>query len=99
MIESKRMNLVDTDGYTIDLEYTKEFAILHLPRVEKFNRTVYVTALEKIEEFKEFFTTIGYNGIWAATMPEDSQTQKLVRKLGFEEIGLFEGLQVFYMKG
>lgn len=98
MADSKRFPILETEDYTIDLEYTEEFAILHLPRVQKFTKSIYLQGREKLEDIKDFLFTTGFQAIWVAVFPEDEMTNKFVKRLGFEYAGDFENLSVYYIK-
>ena len=96
--QSKRINLIEHEHYSVELEYTDTLAILHLPRVDKFTKTYYLQAKEKLEDITQFLETVGYQGLWVAIYPEDELTNKFVKKLNFEFIGVFETLNVYHKR-
>lgn len=86
-LRSKRFNIVNQEHYEVDLEYNEQYAILHLPRVSKFNKTVYIDMADRLEQFAEFVKSSGYFGLWAAIRPEDTTLAKFIKKLGFRHLG------------
>ena len=95
---SKRFTILDKEKYSVDLEYNEQYAILHLPYVEKFTKSLYLDIVSTLEGWDSFFKSFGYNDIWVAVRPEDNSISKLVKKLGFEHRGNAEGYDV-YNKG
>lgn len=97
-LRSKRFNLVNLENFEVDLEYNEQYAILHLPRVSKFNKSVYLEMVSKLEEIAEFVKNSGYFGLWLAIRPEDVTLSKLVKKLGFKHLGNAENLAVYQLE-
>ena len=81
----------------MDLEYNEEFAILHLPFVEKFNRETYEDIMLNFPRLKVFLADMGYANIWAATAPLDKPTGKLLERLGFNKAGESHGMDVYLL--
>ena len=96
-IKSSRITLVSKEKYKVDLEYNKEFAILHLPIVSKFTRDVYLDMTMVMEDIEEFLMTVGYPNIWVAVDPANTTIAKLAKKFKFEYRGSADGMDV-YMK-
>lgn len=94
MIESKRITLYENSGMQIDLEYTDQYAILHLP-VLKMNKTNYLDFLDKVPELCEFLLSAGYVGVWTAIEPEKKVIAKLLDRLGAKKLGSDKGLDVY----
>jgi hypothetical protein len=92
--KSKRFNLVNQEHYEVDLEYNDQYAIIHLPRVSKFNRSVYLDMVDKLKSIADFLKDGGYFGLWVAFKPEDITLGKLVEKLGFVYLGSSDGLVI-----
>ena len=92
--DSNRIRLIEfEDEVTIDLEYNENYAILHMPSVGVFNKSLYLKMKRYLEGLDTFFTTVGYDGIYAATGNESAQ--KLAIKLGFEYLGEHDNLKVY----
>lgn len=79
---SKSITLFETE-YSVRLEYNKDYAIFHMPYVNKFTPNVYKDMVVKLEDWYEFFSTLGYNGIYAALDENNSKMIRLLNKLGF----------------
>ena len=94
-ITSERFLVVQKDGYEVELEYNKDFAILHLPYVEKMSKSIYVDMKTSLEGFMQFIKVAGYTSLWAAVHPQDELIQKFIKKLGFEYRGEADSLAVY----
>lgn len=92
-IKSKRFTLLEKEKYVVDLEYNEDFAIIHLPYIEKFTREVYYDMAETIDRIEGFLLFQGYKSLWVGT--EHPLMKKLAGRLGFEYRGEAEGLDVF----
>lgn len=95
---SKRFNLVNVEDYEVDLEYTDQYAILHLPRVSKFTKGTYLDMVERLQQVATFIKTSGYFGMWVAIKPEDTTIGRLVNKLGFKYLGTSDSLAVYELE-
>lgn len=98
-IKSKRFTLFASDNYGVDLEYSEDLAILHLPYVYKFDKETYYDMKERFKGLLEFLGTMGYPNVWAAIPPANTLTIKFVKKFGFEYKGSAEGYDVFMIEG
>lgn len=95
---SKRIRLLTRDKYAFDLEYTEDFAILHLPYVDKFTRSVYEDMTTTIEDIWDFLSTIHYKELFVGIPQQSATTIKLAKKLGFVYLGSHEGVDVLQYK-
>lgn len=89
------MKALDIHGCTVELEYSDKFIAIHLPRVEKFSKTLYATMQEYAEELDDFVKTVGFQNLYAAIKPEDELTIKLAERLGFNFLAQNDGLNVY----
>lgn len=94
-IKSSRFTLVDKQDYRVDLEYNQDYAILHLPSVSKFTKTVYQDMLISIEDIEKFVKDMCYDSLWLAIEPDDTVLNKFVTRLGFEYRGSADSLAVY----
>lgn len=98
-IKSKRITLLTKEKYRVDLEYNEDFAILHLPTVDKFTKDVYLDMKFTVEDISEFLTTAGYPAMWIAISPYDKVIKKFVGRLGFVYKGTAEDMDVYIYEG
>jgi hypothetical protein len=98
-LKSKRIVIMDKEHFTVDLEYNKDFAILHLPRCDKINKDLLVELTMRAEELYEFFTTIGYENLWSGAPIDQTTIHKLLSKIGFVHEGEAQGIKVFRYVG
>ena len=97
---SKRLKgIYHGSTFVVDVEYSKDYVILHLPVVTKFTKGVYFELLDMMDELWDFFSTIGYDKIYAAVDQNDRKINRLVRKLGFKATGSAHNLVVWSYTG
>ena len=94
-IKSKRMTLVQKDSFTVDLEYNEDYAIVHLPKVDKFTKDIYLDMSIVFEDMKEFLKVVGYDHVWAALEPTNKIMIKFASKMGLTFQGEAENLNVY----
>lgn len=94
-IKSKRFRLVETLEYGVDLEYNDDLAILHIPYVSKFNKTILSDMLIKLDELGDFISCVGYSRIHLGIPETNSKTLKLASRLGFEHVGDSQGFCIY----
>ncbi len=97
-MKSTRFTLIEDEDMILDLEYSDQYFILHLPLFTPKKSSVQRLRV-KLEELKEFADTIGYTGVYAAIGKDDKPMHKLVRLLYFKHIGENEGLDIFAYVG
>jgi len=89
------MTLVQKDSFTVDLEYNEHYAIVHLPKVDKFTKGIYLDMSIVFEDMKEFLKVVGYDHVWAALEPTNKPMIKFVGKIGLTFQGEAEDLNVY----
>ena len=85
--------MVELEVGSLDLEYNETYAILHLPRVEKFGVREFNLFKRYLDDLSDFFQVTKLQGPYAAT--SDPKVQRLVIKLGFEYLGDHDNLKVY----
>ncbi len=96
MPDSKSINVVETEDYSIRLEYNKDYVILHMPSISKMDKGVFIDMKFRLEDWYDFFITAGYGGIFAAVDPNDQKIQRLLEMLGFELKGFADNMNVYF---
>lgn len=96
MPASKTFTAIETPDYSIRLEYNKDYIILHLPRVDRMTKNVFLDMQYRLEDWNEFFQTIGYSGMFVAVDPLNIKIQKLLVKLGFTYKGSADNMNVYF---
>ena len=97
-IKSKRITLVRHPDYRIDLEYNKEFAIIHLPFVSKFTRDTYLDIKFAAEDAAEFLKDQGYPWAFVGVDPTNKLILKLADRFGFKYLGTEDNISVLGME-
>ena len=92
-VGSKRIRLIELEVGSLDLEYNETYAILHLPRVDKFGVREFELFKKYLDDLSDFFLVTKLQGPYAAT--SDPKVQRLVLKLGFEYLGDHDNLKVY----
>lgn len=92
-LDSKRLRILETENVSVDLEYNRDYAILHIPRVDKLTKTDYKKIPKYLAQWSEFFEDMNMLGIFAATDRDD--ICKLLDKLGFVYEGSSDNQKVY----
>ena len=95
---SKSMIVYEGD-YSIRLEYNRDYVIFHLPSINKFTKEVLVDMKCRLSNWLDFFSNLGYNGIWAAVDPDNTKINKLLNRLNFKTAGQAYGYTVYRFGG
>lgn len=96
---SKRLKGIRASCFSVDLEYSQDYIIIHLPEIDKFDKGVYFEMLYLLEDWWAFFQTAGYNKIYAAVDPNNRKINRLLRKLNFKAVGTADGMRVWSYTG
>jgi len=99
MLTSKRFTIVEKPEYRVDLEYNDMYAILHLPYVGKFTKSVYQDMQITVQDIYEFIKTIEYVGMWIAIDPFNKVLNKFVQRIGFVHLGEADNMSVYQYEG
>lgn len=95
MAESKRFRLFNTDTFGVDLEYSKDYLIIHLPWLDSFSIKAYRDMLIALEDYSGFFKTMGQKKLYAAVDTNNTKIKRLLSKLGFVRVGINKDLDVY----
>lgn len=95
MVESNRIRLFNRQHYGIDLEYSKDIVIIHLPWLSKFTADTYKEMLRDLKEFSLFFKTLGITKFYAAVDTNNVKIKNLLKKLGFIRASISGDLDVY----
>lgn len=96
---SKRLKGIKGSTFSVDLEYSQDYVIIHLPEIDKFDKGVYFEMLYLLDDWWEFFQTVGYNNIYAAVDPNNRKINRLLRKLEFKAIGTADNMRIWSYTG
>jgi hypothetical protein len=84
--------------FDIKLEYNSEFVIVHLPAVQRMNKSTVVEMKIMLRDWVNFFKAAGYRGIHVAA-PDGDKIHKLIHMLDFTYIGRQSGMLVYQYTG
>ena len=87
MATSKNFAIYEGLDYEVRLEYNREYMIVHLPEVFKFNKTTLISMLMKLDEINDFSVGLGYPALHCAAPRGDIKINKLARRCGFTQTG------------
>lgn len=94
-VGSKSLNGIRSDNFSIRLEYNKDYVVVHLPHVDKFTTATFKEMSYLLEDWCEFFQSVGYEGIYAAADIGNTKIIRLATRLGFRFVGNGLGVKVF----
>lgn len=92
---SKSLLGIKGTDFEIRLEYSDEYVLVHLPYVARFTKGAFIEMSVLLEEWNDFFKTVGYDGIYAALDTNNTKIVRLATKLGFRPLGNSHGLVVY----
>ena len=96
---SKRLKGVRGSTFSVDIEYSKEFVIIHLPSATGFTKSTFFEMQDLLDDWWDFFSTVGYVEIHAAVGCTNKKTNKLLRKLNFRLIGSSNNMNIWSYRG
>lgn len=96
---SNRLKGIKGSNFSVDLEYNREFLILHLPHLDRFEKTTINEMKSLLKDWWPFFNTVGYSAIYAAIPPDNKVVNKLVTRLGFKFVTTAGEYLVYTYKG
>jgi hypothetical protein len=96
---SKRLKGIQGSNFSVDLEYNKNYIIIHLPFIDKFTKSSLFEMKYLLDDWWGFFKTVGYTEIHAAVDLNNVKINKLLRNLNFKMIGKADGLNIWSYKG
>jgi hypothetical protein len=96
---SKRLKGIRGSTFSVDVEYNKDYIILHLPTVDKFTKSTLFEMQELLDDLWDFFQTMGYTEIHAAAETYNRPINRLLRLLKFSQMGSSNGMNVWSYRG
>lgn len=96
-VASKSLMGIRGSNFDVRLEYNEDFIIIHLPSIEKMTKSVFMEMVVLLNDWWDFFRTVGYSAVFAAVEPED-KINKLVHMLNFKYIGQNQGYLIYQFK-
>ena len=94
MIQSKNLFGIKGKNFDVRIEYNEDYVIVHLPKVEVFNKSSFLEMKKLLEDWLDFFKTLGKENIFAA-VKIGSKENKLASMLNFKYAGRSENMNVY----
>lgn len=94
-IPSKRLVGVRGKNFEAHIEYGESLIAIHLPTVDKFNKSDFLEMKYMLEDWDLFFKHCGYKETYVACGADDLKIKKLIDKLGFEYIIDNDNLSIY----
>ncbi len=92
---ASRNLFIKGEGYTVRVEYNKDYVIIHLRDIDKFTKEVFLDMQIRLEEFAEFVKEIQGGPIWAAVPRDNTKIKRLLGGLKFKFMNHHEDLTVY----
>lgn len=83
------------DGYTLRLEYTEDYVILHLMDINQFTKDIFRRMQLQLLEWSDFLKAMGHTHLWAAVAYDNIKIKRLLGGLQFKFEGHIDGLSVY----
>lgn len=87
-IESQIISLIKRDEYEVGLEFNEDFVILNISDEVKLTKSVYKDMKETLDSLLKFLSVCDFDYLWVASYKDNTSLNRLVRKVGFEEVGI-----------
>ena len=94
MIESKNLFGIKGKNFDVRIEYNEDYVIVHLPKVEVFNKSSFLEMKKLLKDWLDFFKTLGKENIFAA-VEIGTKENKLASMLNFKYAGRSENMNVY----
>lgn len=95
MAESKRIKVLETENYLVEIEYNSELIGVHLPWIKVLNKKVYRELTQALSSYSDFFKAMGKEKLYAAVDTNDIKIKRFLKKLGFTRVGISGDLDVY----
>ena len=92
---SKRLKGIQGENYKVELEYNKDYIIIHFGELTKVNKAILKELNDRLVEWFEFFATLGVQYLWAAVPPDNQEINKLAVLLGFKYVDYNAGFNIY----
>lgn len=96
---SNRLKGIKGSTFSVDLEYNKNYIIIHLPAIDKFTKATLFEMQYLLDDWWSFFKTVGYTEIHAAVDPNNRSINRLLRHIQFRQIGSSNGMNIWSYRG
>ena len=97
--QSDELIIYEGIDFSLRLEYNREMAIIHLPRVDTFTPSSFKKMISLRDNWWKFLSLMGYQQVFAAIRRDNLVTKKLASRLGFNYIGTNEGYDIYTFEG
>lgn len=87
--------VVKGEGYTVRLEYTEDYVIVHLRDIDKFTKETFLSMQIMLEDWKPFLKAMGQTHLWAAVDKDNTKVKRLLGGLRFQYAGQQDNLTVY----
>ena len=98
-MNSSSLHGIKGENFEVRLEYTDEYVIAHFPVIHRFTKETFQEMKIFLEDWTQFFQTMGYQGTSAALAKDNEKMVRLVSGLGFKHVGTTEDMYVFLYTG
>lgn len=95
MVESKRIRILDTEDYVVELEYTEDLLAIHLPWFKQLNKKVFRELSDALKSYSTFFKTIGKESVFAIVNTDNIKIKKFLKCFGFVRVGISGDSDIF----
>jgi hypothetical protein len=82
-------------GYTLRLEYTEDYVILHLMDIDKFTKDNFRRMQLQLLEWADFLNAMGHDYLWAAVPTDNIKIKRLLGGLRFKYEGQSDAMSVY----
>lgn len=94
---SKRLKGPQGKDFDVVFEYGKDngVVVLHFERIDKFTKDTFLEMKFMLEDWSDFFSSLGTESLYAGIDPDNIKMRRLVKKLGFRYLTDNEGVSLY----
>ena len=86
-------------NFKLRIEYSEDFAILHLKEITKFSKETFLEMRQMLKDWNKFMKSVGYSGTHAGVPMDNMAMIRIVSALGFKHIWTNDGLYIYFYEG
>jgi hypothetical protein len=98
MADSNRLDLIENEDYTLTVEYSEQYFVVHLSRLTPRKSSI-ESLRDKLVELDTLVKASSWESLYTAIEQENKQMKKLLRLLHTKFLGSAHGYDVYKYEG
>lgn len=98
-MQSRQVRGIKGSNFEIVLEYGDGLIAIHLPTVDKFNKSTFLEMKYMLEDWNDLFRASGYPMLISTINENDLKTKRLAEMFSFKKIDQFDTTHIYGYMG